>query len=441
MKEIHLTEEEYAAPETASESFGETGHVNGETSGEAEAVSAAPKEEPHKRKIHMPYRQDQTGNPLSILGYGCMRFTKKHGKIVFEKAEKEVMLAIRHGVNYLDTAYIYPGSEEVLGKILEKNQCREQVNIATKLPHYLIKSRDGLEKCFQEQLKRLRTDYIDYYLMHMLTDIATWERLKAMGIEEWIQEKLDSGQIRNIGFSYHGNSDMFMKLVDAYPWNFCQIQYNYMDENTQAGRTGLHYAASRGLPVIIMEPLRGGRLVSLLPKDAQKLIEETGRTAPEIAFRWLWNQPEVTVVLSGMNSRQMVKENIITAGRARIGMLNPEDFELIEKVKASINQKVKIGCTGCGYCMPCPQGVDIPACFRSYNTRYTENKFNGLREYFMCTTMKKNQCNASLCVKCGKCERHCPQGLPIRENLAQVAKEMETPLYKLICQVKRFIKL
>ena len=394
-----------------------------------------------KPNIAMQYRRDQKGNELSILGYGCMRFTKKYGRIVFQKAEQEVMMAIRHGVNYLDTAYIYPGSEECLGKILVKNHCREQVNIATKLPHYLIKSREGLEKTFQEQLKRLQTDYIDYYLMHMLTDIATWERLKDLGIEEWIREKLASGQIRNIGFSYHGNTDMFRQLVGAYPWNFCQIQYNYMDENTQAGRAGLRYAASKGLPVIIMEPLRGGRLVNLLPQEAKKLIEQSGRTAAEWAFRWLWDQPEVTAVLSGMNSREMVKENITGAGKARAGMMTEEDFALIEQVKSEIGRKVKIGCTGCGYCMPCPHGVDIPTCFRSYNMRYTENRFNGLREYFMCTTMKKNGCNASLCKKCGKCEKHCPQGLPIRQDLELVVKELETPVYKAACQVKRFIRL
>ena len=394
-----------------------------------------------KPNIAMQYRRDQKGNELSILGYGCMRFTKKYGRIVFQKAEQEVMMAIRHGVNYLDTAYIYPGSEECLGKILAQNHCREQVNIATKLPHYLIKSREGLEKTFQEQLKRLQTDYIDYYLMHMLTDIATWERMKDLGVEEWIREKLASGQIRNIGFSYHGNTDMFRQLVDAYPWNFCQIQYNYMDENTQAGRAGLRYAASKGLPVIIMEPLRGGRLVNLLPQEAKKLMEQSGRTAAEWAFRWLWDQPEVTVVLSGMNSREMVKENIIGAGKARAGMMTAEDFALIEQVKSEIGRKVKIGCTGCGYCMPCPHGVDIPTCFRSYNMRYTENRFNGLREYFMCTTMKKNGCNASLCKKCGKCEKHCPQGLPIRQDLELVVKELETPVYKAACQVKRFIRL
>lgn len=392
-------------------------------------------------KLHMQYRKDQKGTDLSVLGYGCMRFTKKYGKIVFEKAEREVMTAIRRGVNYFDTAYIYPGSEECLGKILEKNGCRDRVYIATKLPHYLIKSREGLEKCFQTQLRRLRTDHVDYYLMHMLTDIATWERLKGMGIQEWIQEKLASGQIRNIGFSYHGNADMFCRLADAYPWNFCQIQYNYMDENTQAGRKGLLYAAEKGLPVIVMEPLRGGRLVNLLPQEAKEAIEKAGQTPAGLAFRWLWDQPQVTVVLSGMNSRQMVKENTVMAAGSHPGMVGEEEQELIRQVKELINGKVKIGCTGCGYCMPCPHGVDIPACFRSYNMRYTESKFNGLREYFMCTTMKKNPCNASLCVKCGKCEKHCPQSLPIRQNLELVVKELETPVYKAACQVKRFIKL
>ena len=350
-------------------------------------------------------------------------------------------MAIRHGVNYLDTAYIYPGSEECVGKILAKNHCRDQVYLATKLPHYLIKSREGLEKCFQEQLKRLRTDHIDYYLMHMLTDIATWERLKAIGIESWIREKLDNGQIRNIGFSYHGNTAMFKQLVDAYPWNFCQIQYNYMDEHSQAGREGLQYAFSRGLPVIIMEPLRGGRLVNMLPARAKKLVEESGKSASELALRWLWDQPEVTVVLSGMNSGQMIKENLIAAARARAGMVTQEDFALIEQIKEAINEKVKIGCTGCGYCMPCPHGVDIPACFRSYNLRYTENKFSGLREYFMCTAMKNQSGHASLCVECGRCEKHCPQCLPIRDNLKLVAKELETPVCKAVFQVRRFIKL
>ena len=230
-----------------------------------------------------------------------MRFTQSGGKIDLEKTEKEIIAAYEAGVNYYDTAYVYGGSEDALGKILEKNGIRDKVNIATKLPHYLIKKADSMEKYFAEQLRRLRTDHVDYYLMHMLTDVKTWDRLKELGIIEWLEEKKKSGAIRQIGFSYHGNSDMFCELVDAYDWDFCQIQYNYMDEHSQAGRKGLQYAASKKLPVIIMEPLRGGKLVGLLPEEAKKLMEEypVKRSPAEWAFRWLWNQPEVTCVLSG----------------------------------------------------------------------------------------------------------------------------------------------
>ena len=219
-----------------------------------------------------------------------------------DKAEKEVMAAIEAGVNYFDTAYVYAGNEVAVGEILHRNHCREKINLATKLPHYLIKSIDGVEKMFQEELRRLQTDYIDYYLMHMLTDIPTWEKLKKLGMEEWIREKKASGQIRQIGFSYHGNSAMFCQLVDAYDWDFCQIQYNYMDEHSQAGVEGLRYANRKGLPVIIMEPLRGGRLVNLLPESAKELFrrDEKHRTPAELALKWLYDQPEVTCVLSGM---------------------------------------------------------------------------------------------------------------------------------------------
>lgn len=259
----------------------------------------------------MQYRYNKHAEPVSVLAYGCMRFTKKNGKIDINKAETEIMEAIKSGVNYFDTAYIYSGSEEALGEVLERNHCREQIYIADKLPHYLIKSRAGLEKTFQEQLKRLRTTYIDYYLMHMLTDLKTWEKLKALGIEEWIQEKLQKGQIRNIGFSYHGSTQKFCELVDAYSWDFCMIQYNYLDEHSQAGRRGLLYASEKGLPVMIMEPLRGGRLVNLLPEKAKEQIalHPSGRSAAEWAFRWLFDQPQVTAVLSGMNSVEMIKEN------------------------------------------------------------------------------------------------------------------------------------
>lgn len=238
----------------------------------------------------MNYRTDKYGNQISILGFGCMRFPQTMGIINKEETEREIMTAYQNGINYFDTAYVYPGSEATLGDILFNNNIRKEVLIATKLPHYLIKSRDGLEKLFQEQLTRLKTDYIDYYLMHMLSDIDTWEKLKAIGIESWIAEKKASGAIRQIGFSYHGNSDMFCTLLDAYDWDFCQIQYNYMDEHTQAGRRGLNYAHAKGLPVIIMEPLRGGKLVHRLPETALKIFEDypIKHSPAQWAFRWLF---------------------------------------------------------------------------------------------------------------------------------------------------------
>ncbi|MBR3060595.1 MAG: aldo/keto reductase, partial [Oscillospiraceae bacterium] len=219
----------------------------------------------------MQYRKDKYGNPISILGYGCMRFTRTAGGVDMKKTEKELLQAIEAGVNYFDTAYIYPGSEAALGEILERNGLRDKVKIATKLPHYLIKDAAGLEKTFQEELRRLRTDHVDYYLMHMLTDVKTWERLKGLGIEDWLRQKQEEGSIRQVGFSYHGNSDMFLSLLEARDWDFCQIQYNYLDENSQAGVTGLKAAAAKGIPVVIMEPLRGGKLANKLPKEAEAL--------------------------------------------------------------------------------------------------------------------------------------------------------------------------
>ena len=328
----------------------------------------------------MKYRKDKYGNEISALGYGCMRFPQTLGKINKEKTEQQIMMAIDGGINYFDTAYMYPGSESTLGEILEKNNVRDKVKIATKLPHYLIKSYEGLEKLFNEQLKRLRTNHIDYYLMHMLSDIQTWEKLKALGIEEWLASKKEAGIIGQIGFSYHGNSDMFCKLVDAYDWDFCQIQYNYMDEHSQAGRKGLNHAHDKGLAVIIMEPLRGGKLVSHLPEDAKRIFAShpVKHTPAQWAFRWLWDQPEVTCVLSGMNSEEMVIDNMTTASNTNIGEMTSGDNEMLQNVVDAINSKMKVGCIGCG-----------------------------------------------------KCEKHCPQYIPIRQELKNAQKHLEGPIYKI----------
>ena len=389
----------------------------------------------------MQYRKDKKGNQLSILGYGCMRFTKNGSSIDLEKAEQELMYGISHGINYLDTAYVYPGNEEAVGKILAKNHCREEINLATKLPHYLIRTRAGAEKKFQEELQRLQTDYIDYYLMHMLNDCRTWEKLVQIGIRDWIEEKKKSGVIRNIGFSYHGNSENFRALLDAYDWDFCQIQYNYLDEHAQAGREGLEYAGEKGIPVINMEPLRGGRLVNHLPQGARECIakSDTFHSPAELALRWLWDQPQVTCVLSGMNSIDMVKENIRIAETAEPNQFGEQEQALIAQVREEIQKKMKVPCTGCGYCMPCPQHVDIPMAFHCYNLRYAEGKHSGMWEYVQSTAMRRDTTSASQCIGCGKCERHCPQGIQIREKLKEAVRELETPKYRVIkCAVKWF---
>ena len=387
----------------------------------------------------MNYRLDKYGNKLSILGFGCMRFQQKMGKIDIAEAERELMLAYQNGVNYYDTAYIYPGSEAAIGEIFERNGIRDRVYIATKLPHYLAKNIKDVDRIFNEELKRLRTTYVDYYLIHMLADVDTWERLKAMGIVEWIQEKQATGAILQIGFSYHGNTDMFCKLVDAYDWDFCQIQYNYMDEHSQAGRRGLMHAHKKGLPVIIMEPLRGGRLANGLPNDALELFHKhtPARTPVQWALRWLWNQPEVTVVLSGMNSMEQVHDNINTASTVEVGEFTPEDERMLSEVIEVLNSKIKVPCTGCSYCQPCPKGVNIPGCFAAYNMVATEGKITGMMEYMKNTTMRKTPTAASQCVECGLCEKHCPQHINIREELKKVRKEMETPIYRIASKIVR----
>ena len=387
----------------------------------------------------MKYRQDKYGNQISQLGYGCMRFTKKGGSADYEKAEAEVLRAIELGVNYFDTAYIYPGNEECLGKILANNHVREKINIATKLPQYMIKTKAAIDKTFEEELRRLRTDYIDYYLMHMFTDIQEWENIKALGIEDWIKEHKANGSIRQIGFSYHGDTDMFLKILDAYDWDFCQIQYNYMDEHSQAGRKGLMAAAKKGIPVIIMEPLRGGKLVNQLPEEALTLMKDSERaySAAEWGLRWLWDQPEVTCILSGMNSMEMVEENIRIASEVEAGQFTDSDFELIENVKSIIRQKEKVGCTGCRYCMPCPKGVDIPGIFHYYNLTALQKKSSARFEFARNLGIRQEPVFASQCIGCGKCEKHCPQHINIREKLKEADRELRPFPYKIGIDIAR----
>lgn len=391
----------------------------------------------------MQYRKDRRGNDVSILGFGCMRFERKGAGIDFEKAEEQILRALELGVNYYDTAYIYPGSEELLGKVVAKHGIRDRLYIATKLPQYLVKSQAAIDRFFDEELRRLQTDHIDYYLMHMVTDVAQWDNLKRLGIEDWIAQKKASGAIGQIGFSYHGGTEGFLKVLDAYDWDFCQIQYNYLDEHTQAGRTGLEAAAAKGIPVIIMEPLRGGKLVDLLPQKAKDLVAANahGWSAAELAFRWLWNQPQVTCVLSGMNSLQMVEENCAVASDARAGDFTENDFRLVADVCDAINERMRVGCTGCGYCMPCPKGVDIPALFRCWNEMYTEGKMEGRKEYWQTVSLRSEKAFARQCVKCGKCEAHCPQGIKIRDLIRVADRELRPLPWRIAGDVARAFAL
>ncbi len=386
----------------------------------------------------MKYRKDRNGNEISQLGFGCMRFARKGANIDYDLAEKQIMYAIENGVNYFDTAYIYPGSEEILGNVLANNNVRDKVCIATKLPQYIMRNKDQLDKTFSEELSRLKTDYIDYYLMHMFTDYSEWEHLKSLNIEEWIAKHKEDGSIGQIGFSYHGDTDMFIKILDAYDWDFCQIQYNYLDEHSQAGKRGLEAAKEKGIPVIIMEPLRGGKLVNL-PGDALKLLKEDehGYSAAELGLRWLWNQEGIMCVLSGMNSMEMVDENIRIASDACVNAFTDRDNSLVKSIVEIIRSKEKVGCTACRYCMPCPMGVDIPGNFHFYNLCYIEKKSSARFEFAQTMGMRKEPGFASQCIGCGKCEKHCPQHINIREKLKEADKELRPLPYKVGIELAR----
>jgi predicted aldo/keto reductase-like oxidoreductase len=343
------------------------------------------------------------------------------------KAEGLVMRSIDGGVNYFDTAWAYSGSEDALGSILEKNRVRDKVYIATKLPVIVLRGKGDFDKYFNKELERLRTDHVDYYLMHMLTDTDLWNKLKSWGIEEWIAAKKKSGQIRQIGFSYHGSCDEFLKLVDDDIWEFCQIQYNYSDENFQAGLTGLRKAAEK-MPVMIMEPLLGGKLADGLPAEAVQVFTKAN---PQLSpagwgLNWVWNQGEVALLLSGMSDLSQLEENLKLADAAQPGMLGAADMDTYRQVLAVVNRAYKIRCTGCNYCMPCPRGVNIPGCFAAYNASYAIGYVAGMQQFVTSTGLTSERSGSpSLCVKCGKCESHCPQHLGIVRSLGQVRRKME----------------
>ncbi|SDN08175.1 hypothetical protein SAMN04488502_11197 [Dendrosporobacter quercicolus] len=386
----------------------------------------------------MLYRKyGKTNEQVSVLGFGCMRLPiigDDPSQIDEEKAISMIRYAIDNGVNYVDTAYPYHGtgmgnggaSEPFVAKALQDGY-RKRVKLATKLPSWLIKTRDDMDMYLNKQLERLETDTIDFYLVHTLSS-HTWPLLTKAGISDFLDQAIKDGRIKHAGFSFHDRIGLFKEIVDYYDWSFCQIQYNYLDEEYQAGKEGLLYAADKGLGVAIMEPLRGGKLAANLPPEAVRLFGKAGisRTQAEWALRWVWNHPEVSVVLSGMSTMEQVIENINIAGQAKAHSLTAQELGIIDQVKKIYKEKTKVSCTSCAYCMPCPKGVDIPGCFSVYNDYSMFGETEGLQRYkFLYNFRLGADALASKCVECGKCESHCPQTIAIRQELKKLREVFE----------------
>lgn len=395
----------------------------------------------------MQYREiKKNGEKLSVLGYGAMRFPTKGSKIDEELASKQLYSAIDSGVNYIDTAYPYHNgkSESFLGKALAKDGYREKVKIATKLPHWSTGSKADMDKILDEQLKKLQTDYIDYYLIHALNG-DSWEKCKNKGVIEFLDDALAKGKIKYAGFSFHGAAEDFNKIVDDYDWVFCQIQYNYLDTENQAGTAGLEYAASKDIAVMVMEPLRGGNLAKTPPKEVKAVWNkaEIKRSPAEWSLKWIWNHPEVTLVLSGMNNDEHIRENMRVADETPPNSMTELELSLVSEAAETFRRVMRVGCTSCQYCMPCPKGVNIPSCFEMYNSYHT---FGDKGSKFMYLIMNggigKEATFASQCVNCGLCVKKCPQNIAIPEELAKVKKDMEGFFTKpLIWLMKVFLRV
>ncbi|MBM3292444.1 aldo/keto reductase [Candidatus Bathyarchaeota archaeon] len=366
---------------------------------------------------------------VSALGFGAMRLPILEGdssKINDPLAIQMIRYAIDHGVNYVDSAYGYHrgNSEVVVGKAL-RDGYREKVRVATKMPVFLINSQEDMDHCFNEQLQKFQVEKIDFYLLHGLSK-DRWPRIKDLGVFTWAEKKKSEGKIGYLGFSFHDEFSLFKEIVDSYKWDFCQIQYNYMDENFQAGVKGLKYAASKGMGVVIMEPIAGGRLAITPPPEILALWNSAKikRKPPEWALQWVWNQPEVSLALSGMSNMDHVIENVASAERSGVNHLTEEELSLISKVSQKYRELGPIGCTGCRYCMPCPNGVSIPEIFGYYNEYFAKDRDNSVRQRYK-KSFKPEQ-YAKNCIKCGKCEELCPQHLQIRDLLRTAGQTLES---------------
>ena len=383
----------------------------------------------------------------SVLGFGAMRLPVLqdehgellHGKIDYPAATAMLRYAIDHGVNYIDTAYVYhEGASETWLKHALADGYRDKVKISTKLPIWNVKTIADCDRLLDEQRQRLGVEQVDFYLLHDAGG-DNWERVREVGILDWCDKILAAGLIGHIGFSFHGDLPLWTEVLDAYDnWTFCQMQYNFMDEEAdrgrggldeqgcvsegrggEVGRQGLHLAAEKGLAVIVMEPLRGGQLTKRLPPSVADLWAQAPvqRTPAEWALHWVWSQPEVTLLLSGMSSMEQVEQNIVTADQARPGLLTAAELELVGRVRDEYRSLVPIDCTQCRYCQPCPNGVDIPQCFEIYNDAEIYSELRMARLYY---SWIKEPARADKCTQCGECEQVCPQKIAIIDSLREV---------------------
>ena len=382
----------------------------------------------------------KNGDELFPLGLGAMRLPTKNNSIDRELAQEYILYAIDHGVNYIDTAYAYHGgeSESFLGDILSLNdedgvKYREKIKLSTKLPCWMVRSREDMDAFLNKQLEKLQTDCIDYYYLHNV-DLSTILRLKELGLYEFINKIREEGKIKNIGFSYHGSPHEFNELIDDFDWNMVLVQYNYLDVNAQAGIRGIRHAYEKDIAVFIMEPLKGGLLAGELPKEVEVLFKDvdSSRSSVDWALSWILNQKEITCVLSGMGSLDEIKENMAIANRVEVDSLSDEEKGVLIQAQGIFNSMMKINCTGCGYCLPCPKGVNISDCFKIYNEKYLFNKkllgvfSNAMVNYYMVVGgITNRQSSAGLCNHCGRCKRLCPQSLDIPNELDRVKSEFE----------------
>ncbi|NLF68467.1 MAG: aldo/keto reductase [Candidatus Anammoximicrobium sp.] len=373
----------------------------------------------------MKYRTlGRTGVEVSVLGFGAMRLPQRgrEGEVDEPAAIELIRWAVDHGVNYVDTAYVYHAGagEGVVGRAL-RDGYRQKVQLATKLPIWSVERLADCDRIFQEQLDRLQTDHIDFYLLHCLQK-TYWPKLRDLGVLQWAERQQAAGRIRHFGFSFHDSYEAFVEIVDAYPWSCCQIQYNFVSEDVQAGTRGLQYAAAKGLGVIVMEPLFGGTLANP-PPTVQRLWDSAGAGVrpPDVALRWVWDKPEVSLALSGMNALDQVRQNVASAERSGAGTLTADERGLLARVRDEYQRLSPIPCTKCGYCLPCPSGVNIPVNFELYNQATVFQGSSRLLCRNLYLSLPESE-RADACARCGTCEDRCPQHLPVAELLQRTSE-------------------